>query len=93
VDDKTTQGRWNDVPASYRVDILKDGKRWIDTVGVTATPDTIAATAVSLVYEAAVESRPEPGDCCCAEVYDDQDRFVLKAELVISDEASGDPPG
>lgn len=93
VDEKTHHGRGREVPTSYRVDILKDGKRWIDTVGVTATPDTIAATAVSLVCEAALESRTVPGVCCCAEVFDCQDRFVLKAELIVSEEPSGDPPG
>lgn len=68
----------------YRVDIIKNGQRWIDDVGVTATADKIAETAVALVAEAVVESRPEPGCRCTAEVFDDNDRFVLRVELSVS---------
>lgn len=68
----------------YRIDIVKNGKRWIDTVGVTATPDTIASSAVACVSEAAVETCPKPGDCSVAEVFDHKNRFILRAELSIS---------
>lgn len=81
------------VPARYRVDIVKDGAHWADPVGLTATADTIAATAVGLVAEVAVEGRPDPGLCCCAEVFDEDDNFVLRAELRISDHKSRDPSG
>lgn len=70
--------------ALYRIDIIKDGRRWNDPVGVTATSATIAAVAIALVSEAAVEIAPAPGCHCVAEVFDDQDRFVLKAELSVS---------
>ena len=76
------------VPARYRIDIVKDGARWADPIGLTATPTTIAAIAVGLAAEAAVESRPNPGLCCSAEVFDDDDNFVLRAELLISDDIS-----
>lgn len=69
---------------TYRIDIVKNGKRWVDPVGVTATPSTIATRAVTCVSEAAIETSPVPGDHCVAEVFDQQNRFVLKAELSIS---------
>lgn len=81
-----------DIPARYRIDIVKNGQRWTDTVGVTSTPDTIAATAVAFVSEAALESRPEAGDRCCAEVFDDRDHFVLRANLDVSSDPPRDPP-
>lgn len=73
----------NDCTA-YRIDIVKNGERWVDTVGITATPATIATSAVACLSEAAAETCPKPGDCCVAEVFDQQNRFVLKAELSIS---------
>ena len=82
----------SDIPTLYRIDIVKNGQRWTDTVGVRATAETIAETAVAYVSEAAIECRPEPGDCCSAEVFDDHDRFLLRAKLEISDKISEDPP-
>ncbi|MBB5746695.1 hypothetical protein [Brevundimonas variabilis] len=76
------------VSTVYRIDIVKNGQRWIDTVGVTATPDTIATRAVACLSDAVVETRPRPGDCSVAEVFDHQNRFILRAELSISDDAS-----
>lgn len=78
----TEEGRLT--PSVYRIDIIKNGQRWTDDVGLTATADTICATAIALVAEASVESRPEPSLSCTAEVLDDQGRFVLKVELSIS---------
>lgn len=81
------------VAALYRFDIIKDGIRWADPVGLRVTADTIAATAVGLVAEAAAESRPGPGLCCCAEVIDEDDNFVLRAEIRISDHKFRDLSG
>ena len=68
----------------YRVDIVKNGQRWTDDVGVLATSGNIAATAVALLAEAAVETPPAPGLNCIAEAYDEAGRLVLKAELTLS---------
>lgn len=75
------------VSTVYRIDIVKNGQRWIDTVGVTATPDTIATRAIACLSEAAVETHPMSGDCSVAEVFDDQNRFILRAQLSISTDA------
>jgi hypothetical protein len=68
----------------YRVDIIKDEKRWTDTVGVASSPDGITAVAIGLLAEAAVETTPTPGSRFVAEVFDETDRLVVKAELLIS---------
>jgi hypothetical protein len=72
------------VTTVYRIDIVKNGQRWVDAFGVTATPDTIADSAVACVSEAAIESRPKPGDCSVAEVFDNQNRCIFRADLSIS---------
>ena len=77
------------MPARYRIDIVKDGAHWADPVGLTATADTIAAIAVGLAAEAAVESRPLPGQRCYADVFDENENFVIRAELRISDRQAG----
>ena len=68
----------------YRIDIVKNGQRWTDTVGVTATPDTIATHAVACVTDAVLETVPKTGDRSVAEVFDDRNQHVLRAELSIS---------
>lgn len=68
----------------YRVDIVKNGQRWSDDVGVSATSDEIASAAVSLLAEAALETSPLPGLKCIAEVHDQTGRQVMKAELALS---------
>ena len=70
--------------AVYRIDIIKNGRRWTDPVGVAATPDMVAAHAVACVCEAAVEAQPRPGDRSIAEVFDHRDRIVLRAEILVS---------
>lgn len=77
--------------AVYRIDIIKNGQRWTDTVGVAATPDMVAAQAVAYVCEAAVEAQPRPGDRSIAEVFDHQDQFVLRAELSVSGDRTEQP--
>ncbi len=68
----------------YRIDITRNGQRWHDTVGVVATTESIAAVAIGLLAEAAVETTPHPGLHCIAEVFDDVDQRLLRAELRLS---------
>lgn len=68
----------------YRIDITKNGQRWQDQVGVVATSETIAAVAIGLLAEAAVETPPQPGMHCIAEVFDDVSGPLLRAELLLS---------
>jgi hypothetical protein len=71
----------------YRIDIIKNGRHWQDTVGVKATAINIAAVTIGLLAEAAVETTPGPGLHCIAEVFDDGDIPILKAELLLSSDS------
>ena len=64
----------------YWIDLIRDGERWTDSVGLRLKDGKLASAAISLVAEFALENTPGAG-VWTAEVRTEDGAIVMTATL------------